>query len=227
MNISNWLRWPIIPVRRMGAFESLLLSVFVIDCATKWIVQAHTHERIVFWGGRLLFTPPFFNRGAVRIPEAAGAPYKLYLLIGCTAVTLAFVCAWYRWPNRWTWITVAALVLFEGATIAEAMHAHQWMWVRAGMIGRLGAMFALSWDWYRQTARDGWQTMAALGLLAGGMLGNLWDVLRWDGGVPDFIILRFGIFYQGPFNVADVGIVLGGLWLMWQVVHRPPIITAR
>lgn len=49
-----------------------------------------------------------------------------------------------------------------------------------------------------------------LGVVLGGALGNLVDRLRYDGTVLDFI----GILIWPSFNVADVAIVGGTLWLV-------------
>lgn len=50
----------------------------------------------------------------------------------------------------------------------------------------------------------------ALGVVLGGALGNLIDRARLDGAVLDFI----GIWRYPPFNVADMAIVVGTLWLV-------------
>jgi len=50
----------------------------------------------------------------------------------------------------------------------------------------------------------------ALGVVFGGALGNLLDRLRLDGVVLDFI----GMWRYPPFNVADMAIVVGTLWLV-------------
>ena len=61
------------------------------------------------------------------------------------------------------------------------------------------------------------QLALALALILGGALGNIWDRLRF-GVVTDFIevYLRFGHWsYHWPdFNVADSGIVCGGILLL-------------
>lgn len=50
----------------------------------------------------------------------------------------------------------------------------------------------------------------ALGVVLGGALGNLLDRLRLDGAVLDFI----GIWRYPPFNIADMAIVAGTVWLV-------------
>lgn len=51
--------------------------------------------------------------------------------------------------------------------------------------------------------------VAALALVAGGGLGNLWDRLAHGGSVVDFLNLGIGPVRTGIFNVADLAIVAG------------------
>jgi signal peptidase II len=54
---------------------------------------------------------------------------------------------------------------------------------------------------------------AALGLAVGGALGNLYDRVRFPSGVVDFIDVGVGMHRFWVFNVADVGITIGGVML--------------
>ncbi len=56
---------------------------------------------------------------------------------------------------------------------------------------------------------------APLGVILGGAVGNLVDRLRYDGAVLDFI----GIWRWPSFNVADVAIVAGTIWLIAVMLH--------
>ena len=87
--------------------------------------------------------------------------------------------------------------------------------VAVGMIGML-------WVWYRRIERRDWMTAAALGLIAGGALGNLLDRLRWDRGVVDFIDVGAGTTRFWTFNVADAAITCGALWLAWRLSRSHP-----
>jgi len=78
-------------------------------------------------------------------------------------------------------------------------------------------MLGLLWAWYRRTERRDWATAAALGLIAGGALGNLLDRLRWDRGVVDFIDIGIGATRFWIFNVADAAITCGAVWLVWRL----------
>ena len=79
------------------------------------------------------------------------------------------------------------------------------------------AMLALLVAWYRRVARQDWPTAAALGLIAGGALGNLLDRLRWDRGVVDFIDVGIGSTRFWIFNVADAAIACGAVLLVWRL----------
>ena len=54
----------------------------------------------------------------------------------------------------------------------------------------------------------------AVALIAAGGIGNLIDRLAWHGRVTDFIYLAAGPLHTGVFNVADVAITSGVVWLV-------------
>src|SRR5205814_10162845 len=53
----------------------------------------------------------------------------------------------------------------------------------------------------------------ALAVIIAGGVGNLIDRLRFNGHVTDFLYLSAGPLHSGIFNVADVAITCGILWL--------------
>jgi signal peptidase II len=55
----------------------------------------------------------------------------------------------------------------------------------------------------------------AVGLIAGGGLGNWIDRLLQDGAVTDFVSLGVGWLRTGVFNVADLAVVGGALVLLF------------
>lgn len=73
------------------------------------------------------------------------------------------------------------------------------------------AMLVVLGYYYRHTAATDRLRGAALGLIAGGALGNLIDRWRSDLGVVDFIDFGIGHWRFWTFNVADVGITCGGI----------------
>lgn len=64
--------------------------------------------------------------------------------------------------------------------------------------------------------------LGAMGLVAGGAIGNLVDRLRWDRGVVDFIDVGVGATRFWTFNLADSAITLGAILLLWPAGERAP-----
>ena len=73
---------------------------------------------------------------------------------------------------------------------------------------------------YRGTAPRARLAAAALGLACGGAIGNIFDRLRFPLGVVDFIDVGIGSHRFWIFNVADVGINLGALMLMFVLLRE-------
>jgi signal peptidase II len=60
----------------------------------------------------------------------------------------------------------------------------------------------------------------ALAVIIAGGAGNLIDRLRFNGQVTDFLYLSVGPLHTGVFNVADMAITAGVIWLI--VTMRSP-----
>ena len=60
-------------------------------------------------------------------------------------------------------------------------------------------------------------TGAALSLVLGGALGNLWDRVI-AGHVTDFLEFHIGSYYWPSFNVADSAIVVGAILLVGEIL---------
>lgn len=77
---------------------------------------------------------------------------------------------------------------------------------------------------YRKAASSDWRLAVALALVAGGAIGNLLDRLRSARGVVDFIDVGLGAHRFWTFNVADIGISVGGVLLtilLWRRDDTP------
>lgn len=74
---------------------------------------------------------------------------------------------------------------------------------------------------YRSTPPDRRVQIAALGLIMGGALGNLYDRLRGAAGVVDFIDVGMGGARFWTFNVADAGITIGAILLAISLWAEP------
>lgn len=64
--------------------------------------------------------------------------------------------------------------------------------------------------------------LLALGLIAGGGLGNWLDRLLYDGSVRDFVSLGVGTLRTGIFNLADVAIVAGAALAIFGTPREKP-----
>lgn len=65
-----------------------------------------------------------------------------------------------------------------------------------------------------QARTEDYLRTVAVSLVLGGALGNLYDRIRWDQGVVDFIgPIDLGFMHWPIFNVADMGITCGAILL--------------
>jgi signal peptidase II len=72
----------------------------------------------------------------------------------------------------------------------------------------------------RQTPMKDWMTRLALGLVAGGAIGNALDRIRYNE-VVDFIEVGVRSVYTWPiFNVADSAVCIGVGLLLWRA-YKP------
>jgi len=71
--------------------------------------------------------------------------------------------------------------------------------------------------WMRRLKADEALLGASLAAIIGGALGNLYDRLV-HGYVVDFLSFHVAGWYYPAFNVADIGITLGAIGLIWESV---------
>ncbi|MBI5121167.1 MAG: signal peptidase II [Rhodospirillales bacterium] len=71
--------------------------------------------------------------------------------------------------------------------------------------------FLLKWLW----KSEGKFIPLAIGLIVGGALGNVIDRIRF-GAVADFLYFHIDSYYWPAFNVADSGISVGAVLLVWD-----------
>ena len=88
-----------------------------------------------------------------------------------------------------------------------------------GLVG-IGLCVA-AWVLFAGRLQTRWDEVA-LSLIVAGGIGNLIDRIRNHGRVTDFIYLAAGPLHTGVFNVADMAITCGVVWLMlsWIVVKK-------
>lgn len=96
------------------------------------------------------------------------------------------------------------LTYIRNTGAAWGMFGGQNSWLIVFSAIMLTVMIAFRRSFLRDTPTHRW----TLGLLAGGILGNLFDRVRL-GYVTDFLDFRFGTYAFPAFNVADAAITVG------------------
>lgn len=108
----------------------------------------------------------------------------------------------------------------QGAAFSTHFGPYQ-RWV---LIATAVVMLGLFARWYRHLAHAGRAGVVGLALVVGGAVGNLLDRLRSDRGVVDFLDLGDGATRFFVFNVADAGVSIGALLLLyafWRTSEEP------
>lgn len=82
-------------------------------------------------------------------------------------------------------------------------------------------MIAVLWRLYREANAHDRLMGASLGLIVGGAMGNLADRLRSPRGVVDFIDVGLGDHRFWVFNIADAGVSIGAVILLYLMMTRP------
>jgi len=75
-----------------------------------------------------------------------------------------------------------------------------------------------------EAEEDDYTRITAISLVVAGAVGNLYDRLRWDRGVVDFLgPIDLGFYHFPIFNVADMAITCGAIFLaisFWMEEQR-------
>ena len=96
-----------------------------------------------------------------------------------------------------------------------------------GAVSIIAAVGIVLWLFVFNACRSHWLTFA-LGLISGGIFGNLYDRLgfhglqdQYSGGVRDWILLRYGTYTWPNFNIADSLLVVGAIMLAIYSFSNP------
>lgn len=93
-------------------------------------------------------------------------------------------------------------------------------WANAAFIAvSVAALAFLGWIWRQAPEPSPAAFPAAVGLVFGGALGNLWDRIV-HGSVRDFLDVHAGGWHWPTFNVADSAICVGTAllaWIFWRL----------
>ncbi len=113
-------------------------------------------------------------------------------------------------PLTLTYAENRGAFLSLGANLPEGVRA--WLFNGLVAVGLIAVTIML----FRRTEKQGDEVPFAL--IIGGGIGNLIDRLRFDGAVTDFLYLHAGSLHTGIFNVADMAITAGAVWLLFSWV---------
>jgi signal peptidase II len=103
------------------------------------------------------------------------------------------------------------LVYNPGAAFSFLSAAGGWQrWALSGIALGVGLLIFV---WLRRLPRQAWLSVASLGLILGGAIGNLVDRLR-IGRVVDFLDFHYAGLHWPAFNVADAAITVGAICLI-------------
>ena len=167
------------------------------------------------------------NRTAeARVPPISLSSYLLFCVImiagaGADLTTKQMVFAWRGLPQQLPpWWLIEPYVGIETAVNQGALFG---MGQGQGWLFAILSMFALVgiclWLFVFNAAQSKW-LLVAMGLITGGILGNLYDRLaipvlpgELSGGVRDWILFKYQEYVWPNFNVADSLLVVGATML--------------
>lgn len=181
------------------------------------------------------------NQSTSDFPVKLGNRAIIFLLLAIlgSAADLStkyYVFQWRGLPGTLPpWWVVDGIAGVETAVNIGALFGmgagYGWVFASASIIATFGISI---WLFYFRAAQSMWLTVA-LGLVMGGIIGNLYDRLglwyqphmpiEWKSGVRDWILLCYGDYTWPNFNIADSLLVCGAIMLGWYsiVTHPAPV----
>jgi len=164
------------------------------------------------------------------VPARRYVVFHLLAGLGCCAdlISKHLVFDWLGMPHEsqgrvhWLWPQYVGLqtTLNQGGVFG----------MMQGKVGLLTVFSVLAlagilyWLFVAKAALDGWLTIT-MGVVSGGIVGNLYDRIGWWGivvtgeripAVRDWILLRYGQWSWPNFNIADCLLVTGAVLLVLQ-----------
>ncbi|MCA9072083.1 MAG: signal peptidase II [Planctomycetaceae bacterium] len=132
-----------------------------------------------------------------------------------------------------SWVTFRFHTSFNRGALWGIGQDLTWMFTLLSLIA-VGVI--LYWVFFRNVTQS-WTFTIALASILAGTLGNLYDRLGCHGyrdpvtgeryfAVRDFLLFRFGTFDWPVFNLADVFLVTGAVYLIFQSLFGPATLTA-
>ncbi len=156
------------------------------------------------------------------MPEARPGPWWRWLALSAAVAaadlaTKAWVSAAFQVGDVHVVTPFFNLVLWHNPGAAFSFLAGAGGWQRWFFVAVTLAVSAVILAMLRKSGGNR-LLAAALALVLGGALGNLWDRLTL-GHVVDFIQLHAAGYYWPAFNVADSAITVGVVLILWDGVR--------
>lgn len=156
------------------------------------------------------------------MPEARPGPWWRWLALSAVVAaadlaTKAWVSAAFQVGDVHVITPFFNLVLWHNPGAAFSFLAGAGGWQRWFFVAVTLAVSAVILAMLRKSGGNR-LLAAALALVLGGALGNLWDRLTL-GHVVDFIQLHAAGYYWPAFNVADSAITVGVVLILWDGVR--------
>lgn len=165
---------------------------------------------------------PKLSRADWRFPHAQrrwlGFALALLLL---DLITKAWVSEALVYGERNPILPVLDLILLHNPGAAFSFLAGAGGWQRWFFIAIGAIAVAVIWVWMNRLPSKDQLSAAGLSLILGGALGNVIDRVV-HGYVVDFLAFHWNFTYFPAFNIADVGITLGAIALIWRSVFPYP-----
>jgi signal peptidase II len=178
------------------------------------------------------------NPSPNSVAPAQAVPLNRYVLFGAlaifgTAIDLAtkeWVFAWRGLPGELPpWWLIEPYVGIETAVNQGALfgmgQGKGWLFAILSVIASAGIC---TWLFAFRAAASSWLTFA-MGLVLGGIFGNLYDRLGipklptpFHGGVRDWILFRYQEYVWPNFNIADSLLVVGAIMLAIHSLFLTP-----
>ena len=157
------------------------------------------------------------------IPKSHYAIFGFLMVAGASADLLSkqWVFQWRGLPQQMPpWWLIEPYVGIETSVNQGALfgmgQGQGWLFAILSIIALLGICI---WLFVYNAAESRW-LLVAMGLVTGGILGNLYDRLgfpvmpgEYRGGVRDWILFRYQEYVWPNFNIADSLLVVGAIML--------------
>jgi signal peptidase II len=179
------------------------------------------------------------ERDNPRKPIASGSFPKLHRIAMFSGLTLfglgsdlwtkEVVFSWRGLPGQLPphWIIENYVGIETAVNLGALFGLGQGFGLLFGAVSIIAAVGIVVWLFVFNACRSHWLTFA-LGLITGGIFGNLYDRLgfhglqdQYSGGVRDWILLRYGTYTWPNFNIADSLLVVGAIMLAIYSFSNP------